>query len=162
MHPNAHSGGPRAPAACPSCDSPFDAELSICPHCGALVPVETAVNEAVLRARRLFDRVWAGLPKSGLTRVNVLWLLALFPMVVVPAVFAAAGAGLLLGRTTLRHRLKPDEPAQLHLILAVALINLAVSLYLWDAFGDFALDRARALLDAWFDHLPLPGRVRDA
>ena len=105
MHPNAHSGGPRAPAACPSCDSPFDAELSICPHCGALVPVETAVNEAVLRARRLFDRVWAGLPKSGLTRVNVLWLLALFPMVVVPAVFAAAGAGLLLGRPPAVHAL---------------------------------------------------------
>lgn len=129
---------------CPSCNGNLASGSHTCPTCGAVLPLETALQNLQWSAekkaadilRRFRDRptYWAS------------WVLAGTPFFIVPPLLAI---GLVL---TARERTEPNFA-----ILAVATLNIIMSVIFWFAAKDFVF---MTIFDAvqWLRTFQLPDR----
>ncbi|MEM7226396.1 MAG: hypothetical protein AAF495_25715 [Pseudomonadota bacterium] len=130
---------PGAPLACPSCGGPVSQTDKVCDACGALVTLEAALQRAGASAQGRLENFGRRLPRVRPSRQLALLVMAAFPLAVGPAVLAALYCAWALSRA--------GEPRWHGALLLVALVNIALSLWFWDSFGDVFISRAGALFD---------------
>ena len=143
------ASAPPSPVTCPSCGGPVGRNRTVCGQCGALMPIEAAIQRASARTesgvRDLRRRLWARRPGHH----AVLLIMALMPLVVGPAVLAALYAGWRLLGAPGRAKSEPFAGfgRGLLAVLVLALANIGLSLWFWDSFGALALERLNDLLE---------------
>ena len=103
---------------CPSCDGPLADRGQTCPSCGAVVLIESALQDMKWKSGRRAEAIARSL--SERSAYWVAWCLALVPFFVVPPLLACvlvlSGRGRKASSTT---------------ILTVAAVNIVLSLYFW-------------------------------
>ena len=118
---------------CTSCGAPVPARAVICPACGVILAVEATDARIRRNTARLHKRLREAVMRFLRKRYAVLWLMALLPLAIAPAIAALVYCSWRV--------LRPgsDDPpralAQYALIGAVALANLLLSYH----FGQEAL-----------------------
>jgi len=112
---------------CTTCGSQLTA-YSICPHCGSLIGVETAVRRVRGLLHAPIARAREHLPHR-LSTLQFLWICALIPLVIVPPILSLLAAVRLMGRAAAA---RWDN--QLEWIVTIAAINLLLSVLVLSRF----------------------------
>lgn len=130
---------------CPSCFGEVLKGVSTCPTCGAVLSLETAVQDAKQAGLRKLSPILVSIRSEPLSMLA--WVLGIVPLLVVPptlAILVALYSG------------KPDDEQRRWLYI-VAAINICLSLYFWSWAGDHIASTRASVFDwLWSVWMPQP------
>jgi hypothetical protein len=145
----AASGAPPAPLACPACGALLRDGAVVCRRCGTITPLEQALQAGRHKVRRAVQGTAGRIGRIRPSRITLLWIAALLPLVMAPPLIAALYAVVALALR--RQDFSPREIRHLAAIIVIAALNLWLS---YEALG-LLLQWAGGGLESLMDALPM-------